>query len=95
MRLTSTGWKEALLPADSVAQCARVTPVAMPLAARPTRAVMPSVQAVDRTVRSFVHSLASMRERAALYGGTATAGPGYEGGWTVTATIPVLKRGAR
>jgi signal transduction histidine kinase len=56
---------------------------------------MPSVQAVDRTVRSFVHSLAGMRERAALYGGTATAGPGYEGGWTVTATIPVLKRGAR
>jgi signal transduction histidine kinase len=33
--------------------------------------------------------LAGMRERAALCGGTATAGPGQRGGWTVTATIPV------
>jgi signal transduction histidine kinase len=38
--------------------------------------------------------LAGMRERAALYGGTATAGPGRDGGWTVTATIPIIKRGA-
>jgi signal transduction histidine kinase len=45
--------------------------------------------------RASGFGLAGMRERAALYGGTATAGPGYEGGWTVTATIPVLKRGAR
>jgi signal transduction histidine kinase len=33
--------------------------------------------------------LAGMRERAALYGGTATAGPGHGGGWTVRAAIPV------
>jgi signal transduction histidine kinase len=38
--------------------------------------------------------LAGMRERAALYGGTATAGPGRGGGWTVKATIPLAKRGA-
>jgi signal transduction histidine kinase len=38
--------------------------------------------------------LAGMRERAALYGGTATAGPGREGGWTVTATIPITERDA-
>jgi signal transduction histidine kinase len=35
--------------------------------------------------------LAGMRERAALYGGTATAGPGPEGGWTVTATVPIIQ----
>jgi signal transduction histidine kinase len=35
--------------------------------------------------------LAGMRERAALYGGTATAGPGPGGGWTVTAMIPVTE----
>jgi signal transduction histidine kinase len=33
--------------------------------------------------------LAGMRERAALCGGTATAGPGRAGGWTVHATMPV------
>ena len=33
--------------------------------------------------------LAGIRERAALYGGTATAGPGPEGGWTVMAAIPL------
>ncbi len=38
--------------------------------------------------------LAGMRERAALYGGTATAGPGHDGGWTVTATIPIINPGA-
>jgi len=38
--------------------------------------------------------LAGMRERAALYGGTATAGPGQEGGWTVRATIPIISQGA-
>lgn len=38
--------------------------------------------------------LAGMRERAALYGGTATAGPGPAGGWKVTATIPITERGA-
>jgi signal transduction histidine kinase len=38
--------------------------------------------------------LAGMRERAALYGGTATAGPGHKSGWTVKATIPITKPGA-
>lgn len=38
--------------------------------------------------------LTGMRERAALYGGTATAGPRQQGGWTVTAAIPLSKQGA-
>ena len=38
--------------------------------------------------------LAGVRERAALYGGTATAGPGHAGGWTVTARIPIVRPGA-
>jgi signal transduction histidine kinase len=38
--------------------------------------------------------LTGMRERAALYGGMATAGPGQRGGWTVTATIPITELGA-
>jgi signal transduction histidine kinase len=33
--------------------------------------------------------LTGMRERAALYGGTATAGPRQQGGWEVNAMIPV------
>ena len=33
--------------------------------------------------------LAGIRERAALYGGTATAGPRHQGGWQVSATIPL------
>lgn len=36
--------------------------------------------------------LAGMRERAALYGGTALAGPREGGGWTVKATVPVSER---
>jgi signal transduction histidine kinase len=39
--------------------------------------------------------LAGMRERAALFGGRATAGPRPTGGWTVQATIPTARRGAR
>jgi signal transduction histidine kinase len=35
--------------------------------------------------------LAGIRERAALCGGTAMAGPRPEGGWTVRATIPILQ----
>lgn len=34
------------------------------------------------------HGLLGMRERAALYGGSVEAGPGTDGGWTVTATVP-------
>jgi signal transduction histidine kinase len=37
------------------------------------------------------YGLVGMRERAALYGGTATAGPGQRQGWTVTATIPMTE----
>jgi len=37
--------------------------------------------------------LVGIRERAALYGGTATTGPGQAGGWTVKASIPVIKQG--
>ena len=37
--------------------------------------------------------LAGLRERAALYGGTATAGPVQEGGWTVRARIPIISQG--
>jgi signal transduction histidine kinase len=33
--------------------------------------------------------LAGMRERAALYGGTLTAGPGQQGGFTVRAVLPL------
>jgi signal transduction histidine kinase len=36
--------------------------------------------------------LVGMRERAALYGGSATAGPRDGGGWTVSATIPTIAR---
>jgi signal transduction histidine kinase len=33
------------------------------------------------------HGLIGMRERAALYGGTVTAGPGQSGGWKVSARL--------
>jgi len=50
----------------------------------------------DRISADVAHGygLAGMRERAALYGGTTTAGPGQEGGWTVNATIPISGPGA-
>jgi signal transduction histidine kinase len=35
------------------------------------------------------HGLAGMRERAAAYGGTISAGPRPEGGWEVHAVLPV------
>jgi signal transduction histidine kinase len=38
--------------------------------------------------------LAGIRERAGLYGGTATSGPGERGGWAVKATVPISKRRA-
>jgi len=33
------------------------------------------------------HGLIGMRERAALYGGTVTAGPTPDGGWSVAAEL--------
>jgi signal transduction histidine kinase len=38
--------------------------------------------------------LAGIRERAALYGGTARAGPRQDGGWIVRATIPLIEQAA-
>jgi signal transduction histidine kinase len=35
------------------------------------------------------HGIEGMRERVALHGGTLLAGPGLDGGWTVTATVPI------
>jgi signal transduction histidine kinase len=37
------------------------------------------------------HGLAGMRERVSALGGTLTAGPGPEGGFAVTATLPVRR----
>ena len=36
--------------------------------------------------------VAGMRERAAVHGGGAAAGPMKEGGWSVTASLPLMPR---
>jgi signal transduction histidine kinase len=41
------------------------------------------------------YGLAGMRERAALYGGTVTAGPRQPGGWEVNAVLPFTGQDAR
>ena len=44
--------------------------------------------APSTAVRSSGYGLVGMSERAALLGGMLEAGPGAEGGWTVTAVLP-------
>ncbi|WP_436801319.1 sensor histidine kinase [Streptomyces griseorubiginosus] len=39
------------------------------------------------------HGLVGMRERAALYGGTVSAGPSANGGWTVDVTLDLTPQG--
>ncbi|MFJ8494476.1 sensor histidine kinase [Streptomyces sp. NPDC094038] len=39
------------------------------------------------------HGLVGMRERAALYGGTVSAGPAADGGWTVEAALDLTPQG--
>ncbi|MFG2957960.1 sensor histidine kinase [Streptomyces sp. NPDC048291] len=39
------------------------------------------------------HGLVGMRERAALYGGTVSAGPAADGGWVVEAALDLTPRG--
>ncbi|MFK0286785.1 sensor histidine kinase [Streptomyces sp. NPDC090499] len=39
------------------------------------------------------HGLVGMRERAALYGGSVSAGPAADGGWTVEAALDLTPRG--
>jgi len=41
------------------------------------------------------HGLAGMRERASALGGSLVVGPGADGGFVVTAHLPVATRGGR
>ncbi|MFD9393496.1 sensor histidine kinase [Streptomyces sp. NPDC060000] len=43
------------------------------------------------TAGSAGHGLIGMRERAGIYGGTVTAGPGPQGGFEVELTVPVAR----
>ncbi|UUU21882.1 sensor histidine kinase [Streptomyces sp. DSM 40750] len=45
----------------------------------------------DATVGPAAHGLIGMRERAGIYGGTVTAGPGPQGGFEVALTVPVAR----
>jgi signal transduction histidine kinase len=46
---------------------------------------------VGTTAGPTGHGLIGMRERAGIYGGTVTAGPGPQGGFEVALTIPVAR----
>ncbi|NEA63249.1 sensor histidine kinase [Streptomyces sp. SID12488] len=46
---------------------------------------------VGTTAGPVGHGLIGMRERAGIYGGTVTAGPGPQGGFEVALTIPVAR----
>jgi signal transduction histidine kinase len=54
-------------------------------------AVTDDGQAGTRPTSLTGFGLAGMRERASLYGGSAIAGPGPAGGWTVDASIPIAR----
>ncbi|MGW0578861.1 sensor histidine kinase [Streptomyces sp. NPDC002920] len=45
----------------------------------------------DTTAGPTAHGLIGMRERAGIYGGTVTAGPGPQGGFEVALTVPVSR----
>ncbi|MEU3619456.1 sensor histidine kinase [Streptomyces sp. NPDC006872] len=45
----------------------------------------------DTTAGPTAHGLIGMRERAGIYGGTVTAGPGPQGGFEVELTVPVAR----
>jgi signal transduction histidine kinase len=46
---------------------------------------------VGSTAGPAGHGLIGMRERAGIYGGTVTAGPGAQGGFEVALTVPVAR----
>jgi signal transduction histidine kinase len=71
--------------------------VAVELGWTPSRldiAVTDDGRGAERPGAASGYGLAGMRERAALYGGTATAGRGREGGWKVSATLPITEPAA-
>jgi signal transduction histidine kinase len=48
-------------------------------------------EAIPVTAGPAGHGLIGMRERAGIYGGTVTAGPGAQGGFEVALTVPVSR----
>jgi signal transduction histidine kinase len=81
---------------NAVKHAEDATILAVELAWTPRRleiAVIDDGHGTGRSPGGF--GLVGMRERAALYGGTATAGPRQRGGWEVKATIPVAELESR
>jgi signal transduction histidine kinase len=62
-----------------------------PAPAAPAAATVPATVPAVGTVAGAGLGIAGMRERAALLGGTLTAGPTGDGGFAVTATLPDRK----